>query len=657
MEDKKTCACGCHHDHEHDHYHHDHDDGCGCSCGCGHDHEHGGEVEREEVAALGAALILFFCGLLLPVPEVLRIPLFLGAYLIPGWKVLLQAGKNILRGRVFDEMFLMAVASLGAGLIGELSEGAAVMIFYSLGEVLQSYAVGRSRKSITALMDIRPDTATLQTEEGVVLVPAERVQVGQTILVRPGERVPLDGVIAEGISQLDTAALTGESLPREVRQGENVLAGCINLSGIIYIRVTKTFANSTASKILELSEHASQNKAQTERFISRFARYYTPLVVVAAAATAVIPPVLGMGTFQEYLYRGLTFLVVSCPCALVISVPMSFFAGIGRCSKEGILVKGGNYLEALADVETVAFDKTGTLTKGELKVLEICPVEEITEAALLEIAVLAEAHSTHPIAVSLRKEYGKGVESHRVEAVTELAGSGVRAMVDGREVLIGNRRLVEGEGISVPEDTGIGTVVYVAENGEYLGYLVVGDHLKDTVYDALDQLKKLGVKKTVMLTGDRRAIGEAFGVELGMDQICTELLPTDKMRELEKLLKEKAGQKGKVLFVGDGMNDAPVLARADIGIAMGGIGSDAAIEAADVVIMDDDMLQLPKAMSIAKYTQKIVAQNIIFAISVKLIILLLGSMGRATMWAAVFADVGVCFLAVLNSMQALKLKR
>jgi len=640
------CTCGCGHE-EHIHEHHEHS---GCSCGCGHDHEHGGGVDREEVAALGAALILFFCGLLLPVPDVLRLIFYLGAYLIPGWKVLLQAAKNIVRGHIFNEIFLMAVASLGACLIGEISEGAAVMIFYNIGELLQSYAVGQSRKSITALMDIRPDTANLLEGSGTLCVPAEQVEIGQVILVRAGERIPLDGIVLEGKSQLDMAALTGESLPRDIHVGDTVLAGCINLTGPLSVRVSKSFENSTASKILELTEHASQNKAQTERFISRFAKYYTPVVVFAAVATAVLPPLLGFGTFKDYLYRALTFLVLSCPCALVISVPMGFFAGIGRCSKEGILVKGGNYLEALNDAEIIAFDKTGTLTKGELTVTEIHSVG-ISKEELLETAALAEAQSTHPIAVSLRKEYGTPLDLSRVGTVTELAGNGIKAEVDGREVLIGNRRLMETEKISVPDVEGLGTLVYLTVDGVYRGWLLIGDRVKETAGTALKRLKALGVHKTVMLTGDRRMIGEAIAKYLYVDEVCAELLPEDKLRELERLMAEKQRKEGKILFVGDGMNDAPVLARADVGVAMGGIGSDAAIEAADVVIMDDDVTQVAKAISIARYTKKIVAENIIFALCVKLIILTLSFVGYSSMWAAVFADVGVCILTVLNAMR------
>lgn len=646
---KDECSCACGHEHHHGHHHHDHHEG-GCSCGCGHDHEHGGTIEREEVVPLIAALILFFGGILLPVPDVLKLVLYVGAYVISGWKVLLQAAKNIAGGRIFDETFLMAVASLGACLIGEFSEGAAVMLFYNIGELLQSYAVGRSRKSITDLMDVRPDTANLQQDDQIVSVPAEQVQIGQIIVVRAGEKIPLDGIVLEGTSQLDTAALTGESLPREIKEGETALAGCINLTGMLSIRVTKTFENSTASVILEVTEHAARNKAKTEQFITRFARYYTPVVVITAAVTAILPPMLGFGTWENYLYRALTFLVLSCPCALVISVPMGFFAGIGRASRQGILVKGGNYLEALNDVEVIAFDKTGTLTCGELTVMEICPVAMEPEQ-LLEVAVLAEAHSNHPIALSLKKEYGKQPQLNRVESVTELAGSGVKAKVDQRQVLAGNERLMQAQGVCVPTVDTIGTLVYVAVDGVYQGYLVIGDHPKETAKTTLLRLKKQGVRSMVMLTGDRLNIAKTVADALGIDRVCAELLPADKMYRIEEIIKERKDKKGRVLFVGDGMNDAPVLARADVGIAMGAIGSDAAIEAADVVIMDDDIMQVSNAIAIAKITRKIVIQNIVFAIGVKVFILTLSFFGYSSMWAAVFADVGVCILTILNSMR------
>ncbi len=666
IKEETACACGehehHHHDHEHDHHghehghehhhHHDHDD---CGCGCGHDHTHGGEIERGEVVPLILALALFFAGLLLPVPTMAQLILYVAAYLIAGWKVLLEAGENILHGEIFDEAFLMSVASLGACLIGEVGEGAAVMIFYNIGELFQSYAVGRSRGSITALMDIRPDTANLLRGEETATVPARSVEVGQTILVRAGERIPLDGTVLEGTSQLDTAALTGESLPREIGPGQAALAGCVNLNGVLRIQVTKPFGESTASKILELTEHAGANKAKTEQFITRFARVYTPAVVFAALVIAVVPPLLGLGAWGEFIHRALTFLVISCPCALVLSVPMGFFAGIGCASKNGILVKGGNYLEAMCTAEIVAFDKTGTLTRGRFEVLETRPAPSVKPEALLELAALAETYSTHPIANSLRAAYGQPVDKSRIADAAEQAGNGVMATVDGREVLAGNARLMAAHGISVPDQPIQGTAVYVAADGAYQGLVLVGDAPKSEAKEALKALKSLGVAKTVMLTGDHATAAQAVGEVVGVDQVRAELLPGDKVQAVEDLLKEKSC-KGKLLYIGDGMNDAPVLARADVGIAMGGMGTDAAIEAADVVIMDDDLNRLPTAIRIARHTRRIVVENVVFAIGVKLIVLTLGARGDATMWAAVFADVGVCVLAILNSMRALRLR-
>lgn len=670
IKEETVCACGgqehSHHEHEHGHHHHDHGHDHGhehhhhhdhddCGCGCGHDHTHGGEIERGEVVPLIVALALFFAGLLLPVPAMAQLVLYVAAYLIAGWKVLLEAGENILHGEIFDEAFLMSVASLGACLIGEVGEGAAVMIFYNIGELFQSYAVGRSRGSITALMDIRPDTANLVREGETATVPAQSVEVGQIILVRAGERIPLDGTVLEGSSQLDTAALTGESLPREIGPGQAALAGCVNLNGVLRIQVTKPFGESTASKILELTEHAGANKAKTEQFITRFARVYTPAVVLAAVVIAVVPPLLGLGTWGEFIHRALTFLVISCPCALVLSVPMGFFAGIGCASKNGILVKGGNYLEAMCAAEIVAFDKTGTLTRGRFEVQETRPAPGVKPETLLELAALAETYSTHPIANSLRAAYGQPVDKSRIADAAEQAGNGVKATVDGREVLAGNARLMAAHGISVPDQPIQGTAVYVAADGAYQGLVLVGDAPKSEAKEALKALKALGVAKTVMLTGDHTTAAQAVGEAVGVDQVRAELLPGDKVQAVEDLLKEKSS-KGKLLYIGDGMNDAPVLARADVGIAMGGMGTDAAIEAADVVIMDDDLNRLPTAIRIARHTRRIVVENVVFAIGVKLIVLTLGARGDATMWAAVFADVGVCVLAILNSMRALRLR-
>lgn len=653
MDEMHGCSCGgCSQGHEHkEHAHnHSHDE---ASCSCGNDHAHGGGLEKSVLYSLAGALLLLFAGLLLPVGEGIRLALLLGAYAVSGWKVLRQAGGNILKGRVFDEAFLMSVASLGACLIGDVAEGAAVMLFYNIGELFQSYAVGRSRGSITALMDIRPDVATVRKNDGWEAVAAETVAVGDLILVKAGERIPLDGTVVEGTSQLDTAALTGESVPRSIYPGDGAMAGCVNLSGLLQIRVEKPFGESTASKILELTEHAGANKARAEQFITKFARIYTPAVVIAALVIAVVPPLFGWGTWSSFLHRALTFLVISCPCALVISVPMGFFAGIGCASKNGILVKGGNFLEALCQGETVAFDKTGTLTQGVFQVTESHPAQGF-EDTLLEWAALAEAHSTHPIAQSLRKAYGKPVDDTRLTHVTEVAGGGVKTLVDGVPVLVGNERLLAGEGIAVPNHALQGTAVYLAVGGSYAGLLVVGDRIKPEAKAALANLKALGVRKTVMLTGDHSATALAVGREVGVDEVKAQLLPGDKVEAVEVLLQQNSRQ-GKLLYIGDGMNDAPVLARADVGIAMGGMGTDAAMEAADVVIMDDNLDRLPTAIRIGRRTRSIVIQNIVFALGVKAIVLTLGAMGMTTMWAAVFADVGVSFLAVLNSMRALRL--
>ncbi len=529
------------------------------------------------------------------------------------------------------------------------------MLFYNIGELFQAYAVGRSRGSITTLMDIRPDTANLLQDGKTTQVPAKNIAVGDLILVKAGERIPLDGVVMDGTSQLDTAALTGEAIPREINAGDQALAGCVNLTGVLQIKVSKPFGESTASKILELTENAGANKAKTEKFITKFARYYTPAVVLVAAAIAVFPPLFGLGAWADYIHRALTFLVISCPCALVISVPMGFFAGIGCASRNGILVKGGNYLEALCNAETIAFDKTGTLTQGTFQVIERRP-NSCEADQLLEWAALAEAYSHHPIAQSLRAAYGREIDQARVREVSEVAGNGVKAVVDGREVLVGNARLMRSEEIEVPDDSFSGTAVYVAVEGSYMGLLVIGDTAKPEAMAALKELKRLGVQKTVMLTGDHTSAAQDIGREVGVDLVQAELLPGDKVSALEDLLRNKS-QKGSLLFIGDGMNDAPVLARADVGIAMGGMGTDAAIEAADVVIMDDDLNRLPTAIRIARKTRRIVVQNVVFALCVKGIFLTLGSVGYASMWAAVFADVGVSLLAVLNSMRALHLKK
>ena len=666
------CSCGCDHtehsasvrEHHyeggacgHDHQEPDHEshDGCGCGCGCGCGHDHGGKIEKDVVARLCVSLGLLLFGAVVPLPKLAWLAVHAAAYLLSGWEVLRHAGKNLLRGQVMDETFLMSLASLGACALGEWSEGVAVMVFYGIGELFQSYAVGRSRASITALMDIRPDTAVVEQDGKPVLLAAEEVPVGATLLVHTGERVALDGVILEGTSQMDTAALTGESLPREVGPGDKVLSGFVNLSGGLRVRVEKPFGESTASRILELTEQAAANKAKTEQFITRFARYYTPIVVGLAALIALVPPLLGLGTWSDFIHRALTFLVISCPCALVISVPMGFFAGIGCASRNGILVKGSNYLEALGQAKVVAFDKTGTLTTGTFQVLEVDSVA-LEREELLSLAALAQSYSNHPIAKSL-KAAARTLDRARLGEVEEVAGHGVIARIDGEGWLFGNLRLMERHAVTVPTVDHPGTVVYAArEDGTYFGYILIGDTTKKTAARAIQALKTLGVSKTVMLTGDRITTAQSVGREMGIDEIHAGLLPGDKVGEVEKLLERKNG-KGKVLFIGDGINDAPVLMRADVGVAMGGIGSDAAIESADVVLMDDDLSRLPTAIRIARRTHTVVTQNIIFAIGVKVFILLLGATDHTTMWGAVFADVGVCVLAVLNSMRALTLPK
>ena len=577
---------------------------------------------------------------------------YLAPYLVIGWDVLWRAIRNIKNGQVFDENFLMAVATVGAFGCGEYREGVAVMLFYQVGELFQSVAVDRSRRSISDLMDIRPDYANVEREGQLVQVDPEEVSVRDTILVKPGERIPLDGVVTEGSSTLDTAALTGESVPREVGEGREVVSGCINLSGVLRIRVTKPFEDSTVAKILELVENSASKKAKAEHFITKFARYYTPTVVFAALALGLIPPLLGLGPFGMWIQRALIFLVVSCPCALVISIPLSFFGGIGGASRQGILVKGGNYLEALAQAGIVVFDKTGTLTQGRFAVTEAEAVSGSQEA-LLELAGLAEHFSTHPISRSIQEACPE-VDFSRVTQAEELAGRGVRAVVDGRTVLAGNTKLMEEFQVPVPEGASpVGTVVHVAADGQYLGRLVVADQIKESAPKALRMLKEEGVGRTVMLTGDAPAVGEAVGRALGLDEVHAGLLPGDKVERVEQLLaRKRPGEQ--LVFVGDGINDAPVLSRADVGVAMGAMGSDAAIEAADVVLMDDDLTKLPAAVAIARKTLRIVRENIVFALGVKFLVLILSALGRANMWMAVFADVGVSVLAILNASRMLR---
>ena len=589
-------------------------------------------------------------------PPLVRLMIFLAAWLLIGGEVVFRALRNIARGQIFDENFLMSLATVGAFAIGEYPEGAAVMLFYQIGEAFQEMAVKRSRRSISTLMDIRPDFANLKRGDDIVRVSPDDVRIGDCIVVKPGEKIPLDGIVTEGRSALDTSALTGEALPRDVEQGSEVLSGSINRNGLLTISVTKAFGDSTVSKILELVQNAGSRKAPMENFITRFARWYTPAVVIAAAVLAVLPPLLVPGAeFAAWLKRALVFLVVSCPCALVISIPLSFFGGIGGASRRGILVKGSNYLSALNDIETVVFDKTGTLTKGIFTVSEINNEPHITSGELLRYAAAAESGSNHPIALSVLRAYGKALDSERIESYEELAGKGIRARVNGKTVLAGNAHLLEAEGIRFQGRAAAGTMIYIALNGAYAGYLLIADEPKPDSGRAIAGLKKAGVRRIVMLSGDSKAAAEKTGADLGIDAVYAELLPHQKVEQLEVLQKETS-PRGKLVFVGDGINDAPALARSDIGIAMGGLGTDAAIEAADIVLMTDEPYKLVSALEIARRTRAIVWQNIIFALGVKAIILVLGAMGIATMWEAVFGDVGVALIAVCNAMRALRVK-
>lgn len=599
-----------------------------------------------------ASAVLFAVALLLPTEGWLRLFTFLIPYAVIAWDVLWRAVRNIAHGQVFDENFLMSLATVGALATGEYPEAVFVMLFYQVGELFQSYAVDQSRKSITSLMDIRPDYANIEVDGQLRQVEPEDVAVGDTIVIKAGERIPLDGVVLEGTSNVDTAALTGESLPREAQPGDDVISGCVNLSGLLRVRVTKAFEESTVAKILDLVENSSSKKAKAENFITKFARYYTPAVVLAAVALALLPPLFASIQWVDSIQRALNFLVVSCPCALVISVPLSFFGGIGGASKNGILVKGGNYLEVLAKTELVVFDKTGTLTRGVFNVTAIHP-DHCGEAQLLELAALAESYSDHPISRSLKEAYGKELDASRVSNVEELSGRGVRATVDGRQICAGNDKLMEDIGVIWHPCHRVGTTVHVASDGVYLGHIVISDEVKPDAKEAITALKACGVRRTVMLTGDAKAVGESVAQELGLDEVHTQLLPADKVTRVEALLGE-VSPKGALAFVGDGINDAPVLSRADIGIAMGGLGSDAAIEAADIVLMDDKPSKLADAIRIARRTLAIVRQNIVFALAVKFLVLALSAAGVANMWEAVFADVGVSVIAILNAMRALK---
>ncbi len=613
------------------------------------------------ILAAAMMILLHF----VPLEGTILFVLYLIPYFIIGYDILLKAGKGILNRQVFDENFLMAIATVGALVIGlmrtgDYTEAVAVMLFYQIGELFQSCAVGKSRKSIANLMNIRPDYANIETENGLTQVDPEEVEIGSLIVVQPGERIPIDGIVTEGASALDTAALTGESLPREVGVGEEVISGCINLSGVLKLKTTKEFGDSTVSKILDLVENASSRKSRSENFISKFARYYTPAVCFAALALAVLPPVvrillLGLpAAWMDWLYRGLTFLVISCPCALVISIPLSFFAGLGGASKAGILIKGSNYLEALSKTGIVVFDKTGTLTKGSFEVTGIRPMD-CSPQMLLEFAALAESASSHPISKSLQAAYGKPIDRRRVTDIREESGLGLHARVDGKSVSVGNQRLMEKLGLGCSSVTHIGTVVHVAINGSYAGQIEISDKVKERSPAAIAALKKEGVGQTVILSGDRQSAASQIAAELGIDMVKGELLPADKVRAVEDLLSQKSKNEA-LVYVGDGINDAPVLSRADIGIAMGAMGSDAAIEAADIVLMDDDPLKISKAIRISRKCMRIVYQNIGFAIGIKLLCLLLGALGLANMWLAIFADVGVMILAVLNAIRTLYLK-
>lgn len=609
--------------------------------------------QKRQLYKIIAAAVLFAVAFMLPVSGYWRLAVWSAAYLIVGLPIVRKAFRNIGHGQVFDENFLMTAATVGAFALGEYSEGVAVMLFYQIGELFQSYAANKSRKSIAALMDIRPDYANIERDGKVVRVSPEDVRPGEDIIVTAGEKIPLDGRIVEGYSLIDTAAITGESVPREAAVGDEVISGCINLNGRLKIKVTRDFGQSTVAKILDLVENASSQKASVENFITRFARYYTPAVVFLALAIAVLPPLLVDGAaFSDWLYRALTFLVISCPCALVISVPLGFFGGIGAASRNGILVKGSNYLEALAATEIAVFDKTGTLTKGCFEVSRV-QGEGIDDDTLLETAALAGGNSTHPVSQSIRKAYGKEIDLRRVADFEELPGRGIKATIGGKTVLLGNKKLLDEYGIKFNPVNGAGTVVYIAAGGIFRGFILIADEIKPDAPAAIAALKKAGIRETVMLTGDNAAIAENVAQTLGLDKFFANLLPAQKVEKVEALMKDKSDG-GKLIFAGDGINDAPVLALADIGIAMGGVGSDAAVEAADIVIMTDEPSKIAQAIKISQRTLRIVRQNIVFVLGVKFLVLLMGAEGLATMWDAVFADVGVSVIAIINSMRALK---
>ena len=612
---------------------------------------------KKDLIKIIIALILFLTGLLVKFNnELIHNSIYIIAYIIVGYEIVVEAIKNIFKGKIFDENFLMTVATIGAFAIGEFPEAVAVMLFYQVGELFQSYAVDKSKKSISKLMDIRPDFVNVERNGKIEKLNPEQVKIGETIIVKPGEKVPLDGIIKNGKTTLDTKALTGESLPKEVCEGKEILSGCINLTGVIKIEVTKEFGESTVSKILDLVENASSKKSKSENFITTFAKYYTPVVVIIAGIIAILPPIIINGAeFSDWIYRALSFLVVSCPCALVISVPLSFFGGIGGASKVGILIKGGNYLEALANTETVVFDKTGTLTEGTFEVQEINEVG-IEKNELLKMVAYAENYSNHPISLSIKKAYKGTIDEEKIQKTQELSGLGIIAKIQDKEVLVGNEKLMNEKQINFSKCEKIGTILYVAINRKYAGYILIADKIKKDSTTAITELKRNNIKQIIMLTGDKKQVGEDVAQKLGVDKVYTELLPQDKVQKAEEIIKNKS-KKGKLAFVGDGINDAPVLALADVGIAMGALGSDAAIEAADVVLMTDEPSKIVKAIHISKKTMRIVRENIIFAIFIKVLVLILSAIGVATMWEAVFADVGVSIIAILNALRALRIKK
>lgn len=617
--------------------------------------------QKKVLIRIIAAIVLLIALAFVPAEGWLQFALYMIPYLVIGYDILKKAVKGIMNRQVFDENFLMAVATVGAIALGDYKEGVAVMLFYQIGELFQSYAVGKSRRNISELMDIRPDYANVEQDGELVQVDPDEVEIGTVILVKPGEKIPIDGIVVEGSSSLNTSALTGESLPREAKEGDEVISGCINMTGLLKIRTTKEFGESTVSKILELVENSSSRKSRSENFISKFARIYTPAVCYGAVALAFLPPIVRMvfmglpADFGTWIYRALTFLVISCPCALVISIPLSFFAGIGGASKEGVLVKGSNYLETLSQTKYVVFDKTGTMTQGVFEVSGIYPAA-LSKEEVVEYAACAESYSSHPISKSLQKAYGKEIDKNRVTEVKEISGKGVTAQVDGRLVAAGNGKLMDQLGVPYTVCNEVGTLVYVAVDGRFAGCILISDLLKPHAKEAIAALKNAGVTRMVMLTGDTKRVADAVAAELGIHEVCSELLPADKVSKVEELLARKSG-KEKLAFVGDGINDAPVLSRADIGIAMGALGSDAAIEAADIVLMDDDPLKIAKAIKISRKCIRIVYENIYFAIGIKVICLILGALGIANMWAAIFADVGVMVIAVLNAIRALFVKR